>query len=96
MVGLVSSISLCSIEWITSPYFGDVSGSCISGCSRLVTSPILSFRRSCTDGWCLSLDVAFPLLLLLFPGASSCKWVVWEVLSKGELLPHEVSLSGYY
>ena len=25
-----------------------------------------------------------------------CKWVVWEVLSKGELLPHEVILSGYY
>ena len=25
-----------------------------------------------------------------------CKWVVWEVLSKGELLPHEVILRGYY
>ena len=24
-----------------------------------------------------------------------CKWVVWEVLSKGELLPHEVILRGY-
>ena len=27
---------------------------------------------------------------------TSCKWVVWEVLSKGELLPHEVILRGYY
>ena len=26
----------------------------------------------------------------------TCKWVVWEVLSKGELLPHEVILRGYY
>ena len=25
-----------------------------------------------------------------------CKWVVWEVLSKGQLLPHEVILRGYY
>ena len=25
-----------------------------------------------------------------------CKWVAWEVLSKGELLPHEVILRGYY
>ena len=25
-----------------------------------------------------------------------CKWVVWAVLSKGELLPHEVILRGYY
>ena len=24
-----------------------------------------------------------------------CKWVVWEVLSKGELLRHEVILRGY-
>ena len=26
----------------------------------------------------------------------ACKWVVWEVLSNGELLPHEVILRGYY
>ena len=25
-----------------------------------------------------------------------CKWVVWAVLSKGESLPHEVILTGYY
>ena len=25
-----------------------------------------------------------------------CKWVVWDVLSKGELLPHEGILIGYY
>ena len=32
----------------------------------------------------------------LYLMGEACKWVVWEVLSKGELLPHEVILRGYY
>ena len=31
-----------------------------------------------------------------FGARLNCKWVLWEVLSKGELLPHEVILRGYY
>ena len=29
-------------------------------------------------------------------GKNYCKWVVWKVPSEGELLPHDVILSGYY
>ena len=61
VVGLGSSVSLCPEKWITAPHFVDATGSCRSGCSRLVTSPIFSFRRACTDPCHLRLDIAFPL-----------------------------------
>ena len=73
VVGLGSSVSLCSGKWITAPYFGDAPGSCRFGCSQLVTSPILSFCGSCTDVWHLRPDVAFPLSSFCFPVAISTR-----------------------
>ena len=34
--------------------------------------------------------------IAIIHAVAACKWVVWEVLSKGELLPHDVILRGYY
>ena len=71
VVGLGLLATLCSGKWITVPYFVDATRSCGSGCSWLVTSPILSFCRSCTDAWRLWRDVAFPSHLFFFPDTIS-------------------------